>query len=427
MKSVLTNSKPLKGEITVGPDKSISHRGVILSSVADGEGIVKNYLHSEDIFSTINCMNMLGVDIKITPEKLIIKGKGLNGLKEPNQVLDCGNSGTTMRLLSGVLASNKFFSVMSGDSSLNNRPMKRVIEPLKTMGVQVYAREDNYAPIAIQGSEQINGIEYRLPVASAQVKSSLILAGLKANSPSTIIEPAKTRDHTERMLKAMGADINQEGLQIKLNPVDELKPQEFIVPADISSAAFFIVAALIVKGSELKIREVGINSTRAGLINVLLNMGANIKLENEQIIGGEPVADIIVSYSQLKATDISGDIIPTLIDELPILAVAMATAEGESKVTGASELRVKETDRIKSTCSELQKIGVNIKELEDGFTVKGPNKLKGATVESYKDHRIAMSLAIAALIAEGEMLINDSEAVSISFPEFWDILNSAIK
>lgn len=415
---------PIKGQITVAPDKSISHRAVIFSALAHGEGTVENFLRAADTLSTCNCIRQLGINIVERDGMLIIQGRGLNGLVEPGGVLDCGNSGTTIRLLAGLLSGQPFFSVLSGDSSLNKRPMRRVIEPLGMMGAEIKARSNgSYPPLAIIGRRRLNGIQYHLPVASAQVKTCLLLAGLNAGSPTLLVEPEKSRDHSERMLAAMGADVQTNGADISLKPGRELMAQNFKVPGDISSAAFFMVAAAIVPGSELLIMDVGVNPTRSGLIEVLKDMGAGIKIENSRIIGGEPIADIVVQGSQLKATKVGGAIIPRLIDEIPILAVAMALAEGRSLVGNASELRVKESDRIVSICSELSKMGADIEETEDGFIIQGnPDGFNAARVDSRDDHRMAMSLAIAALRARGETIITNSEAVNISFPDFWPLL-----
>ncbi|NLO21517.1 MAG: 3-phosphoshikimate 1-carboxyvinyltransferase, partial [Syntrophomonadaceae bacterium] len=332
MRIISKLSRPLKGELTAEADKSISHRSVIFSGLARGESVIRNFLLAADTLSSYNCMRKLGVEMTREGSFIRVEGKGIEGLQEPFQVLDCGNSGTTIRLLSGLLSARPFFSVLSGDSSLNKRPMKRIISPLNSMGAVINARsQGNYPPLAVNG-QRLKGIDYTLPVASAQVKSALLLAALTAEGETTLREPHKSRDHTERMLHAMGARIQEEGLKIKLSPGVDLLPQEFIVPGDISSAAFFIVAATIVPGSELLIKGVGINPSRSGIIEVLIQMGGNIKLENQQVISGEPVADLIVSHSRLKAVEISGDIVPRLIDELPVLAVAMAAASGTSIV-----------------------------------------------------------------------------------------------
>ncbi|MEN6390531.1 MAG: 3-phosphoshikimate 1-carboxyvinyltransferase [Syntrophomonas sp.] len=429
MERVSECERPLKGELFAAPDKSISHRSIIFSGLGKGKGAVNNFLRAGDTMSTCGCMRSLGIEVIDRGGTMVVEGKGLHGLSEPVGILDCGNSGTTMRLLSGLLAGQGFLSLMSGDYSLNRRPMRRVIEPLTAMGAEIWGRAGGfYPPLAIKGSENLKGITYHMPVASAQVKSALLLAGLYAGGPTRIIEPEKSRDHTERMLQAMGADIEVQGLEITLKPGKELTPQEFFVPVDISSAAFFLVAALIVPGSEIIIRDVGINPNRSGLIEVLQAMGARITIDNQRVIGGEPIGDIVAGYSELHGTMVGGEIIPRLIDEVPILAVAMALADGESMVKDAGELRVKESDRIKAICSELGKMGAGIEELEDGFVIQGrPEGLKGAAVDSRGDHRIAMSTAIAALKAGGETIVNNSEVVDISFPEFWPLLRKLMK
>ncbi|MGS0764917.1 3-phosphoshikimate 1-carboxyvinyltransferase [Syntrophomonas curvata] len=422
---IIRKTRGLKGEIRAAADKSISHRAVIFSSLAGGQSVIRNFLQAEDTMSTCRCMRALGAGITDTGSELVIDGCGLRGLKEPQGVLDCGNSGTTMRLLTGLLAAQPFFTVLSGDGSLNRRPMRRVIDPLELMGAEIRGRQGGkHPPLAIMG-KSLQGIQYELPVASAQVKSAVMLAALNADGVTEIIEPGNSRDHSENMLAAMGAAIEVDEPSIRIRPGKELGAQDFLVPGDISSAAFFLVAAAIVPGSELKINQIGINPTRAGIIEVMQQMGARIRLENKQIIGGEAIADLIISASPLKAVRIEGEIIPRLIDELPVLAVAMAAADGESVVRGAGELRVKETDRITAVCSELSKMGVAIDEMEDGFTVKGKGApLKGTQVNSHGDHRIAMSLAVAALIADGDSTINDAGAVSVSFPAFWQLLDT---
>lgn len=421
--------KPIKGEILVAPDKSISHRTVIFSALGNGTGVVHNFLRSGDTLSTCGCLRSLGIEVVDRDGCIMVEGKGLHGLCEADGILDCGNSGTTMRLLSGLLAGQGFLSILSGDHSLNRRPMRRVIEPLTAMGAEIWGRAGGYyPPLSIKGCPRLEGIAYQLPVASAQVKSALLLAGLYARSETKLTEPEKSRDHTERMLQAMGVDIEVRGLQTTLRPGRELESQEFFVPGDISSAAFFLVAALTVPGSEVMIREVGINPTRAGLIEVLQEMGARITIENQRVVGGEPIGDIVAAYSELHSARVEGEIIPRLIDEIPILAVAMALAQGESAVRDAGELRVKESDRIKAICSELGKMGAMVEEVDDGFIIQGcPDGFKSAAVDSRGDHRIAMSTAIAALRARGETTIHNSEVVNISFPEFWPMLKNLIK
>ncbi|WP_061213329.1 3-phosphoshikimate 1-carboxyvinyltransferase [Syntrophomonas wolfei] len=425
MRRINSASKPLKGEVSVDADKSISHRAVIFSALAQGKSVIKNFLPASDTLSSCSCLGQLGIKIAARDSEMQVYGRGLTGFSEPHTVLDCGNSGTTMRLMAGLLSGQLFLSILNGDESLNQRPMKRIIEPLGFMGARIQARENgNYPPLVIIGN-RLSGLRYQLPVASAQVKSALMLAALNADSETLLSEPQKSRDHSERMLTAMGADIAVNGLEIRLKPGKELQATEFLVPGDISSAAFFMVAASIIPGSELLIRHVGVNPSRAGIIEILKEMGARIKLENERIISGEPVADLIVSHSRLQAVNLDAAIIPRLIDEIPILAVAMALAEGESTVKGAAELRVKETDRIAAISSELAKMGVDIREQPDGFVIKGkPDSLQGARVNSQGDHRIAMSLAVAALASKRESVIEDSEVVNISFPRFWDLLNT---
>lgn len=424
----LTKAKYLKGEITPPPDKSISHRAIMFASIAEGKSIVKNFLKAEDPISTTNAFRMMGIEIEEKAgNELVIHGKGLYGLKEPFDVIDCGNSGTTVRLISGILSGNPFFSVLTGDDSLKQRPMARVINPLKEMGADISARSsDKYLPMAIKG-KVLKAINYTMPMASAQVKSCLILAGLYADSTTIITEPQKSRDHTERMLMAMGAEIEIEGLTIKVkgegSRVKGLQPIDITIPSDFSSAAFFIAGALIIPDSEILIRNVCVNPTRTGLLDVIKNMGGDVRVENMRDVSGEPVADIYCkSADSLKAVKISGDIMPSLIDEFPILCVLAAQADGVTEIRGAEELRVKESDRIKAMATELKKLGVELEEYPDGISIKGKASLKGATVESYHDHRIAMSLAIAALAAEGTTTINNAECVDISFPGFFEEL-----
>ncbi len=431
----LKKPKALKGEIIPPPDKSISHRAVMFASIANGKSIVKNFLKAEDPISTMNAFRSMGIGIQEkTGNELIINGKGLYGLREPFNVIDCGNSGTTVRLISGMLSGNPFFSVLTGDDSLKQRPMARVINPLKEMGAEITARDnDRYLPIAIKG-KTLRPIDYTMPVASAQVKSCLILAGLYAEGITTIREPQKSRDHTERMLKAMGAEIeivrsqesgvkSQEIIKVQGMGNKKLNPIDITVPSDFSSAAFFIAGALIVPDSEILIKNVCVNPTRIGLLGVIKNMGGDVRVENMRDISGEPVADIYCkSASSLKAVKISGDIMPSLIDEFPILCVLATQADGVTEIRGAEELRVKESDRIKAIATELKKLGVEFEEYPDGISIKGKTSLKGTVVESYHDHRIAMSLAIAALAAEGTTTINNSSCVDISFPGFFEEL-----
>jgi 3-phosphoshikimate 1-carboxyvinyltransferase len=413
--------RPLKGEVVPPPDKSISHRAAIFAALAKGKSRIKNYLKAADTISTLYALKALGVEIE-EKKDLLIRGKGLHGLKEPEDVINCGNSGTTMRLFSGLLSGNNFFSVLTGDGSLRSRPMGRVILPLSEMGACITARGGNrYPPLSINGG-RLKGITYEMPVASAQVKSALILAGLYAKGRTEIIEPASSRDHTEKMLSAMGADIKVKGNHIKVKAGKELSPIDLTVPGDFSSAAFFIVAALIVLDSDILIRNVGVNDKRTGLLNVLERMGAKITLLNKKIISGEPVAELYVrAVQELKPAEVQKDEIPLLIDEVPILSITMAMARGESVIKGAEELRVKESDRLAAVAQGLKKMGTRVKEYKDGLSIRG-GVLKGASIKSFGDHRIAMAFSIAALAAEGKTTIENADAVGISYPEFFSVL-----
>lgn len=418
----LSRARRFKGELYPPPDKSISHRAVIFSSLSKGESIIKNFLRAEDPFRTINAFRALGVEIKDTGDEILIKGKGIRGLREADDVIDCGNSGTTMRLLSGVLSGNPFFSVLTGDESLRRRPMSRVIIPLRAMGAEITAREDNYPPLSIRG-RKLNAITYAMPVASAQVKSAILLAGLYAEGETEIVEPSKSRDHTERMLPAFGAQVRVEGLNITIKGRTELKGLDITVPGDFSSAAFFIAGALLIKDSEIVLKGVGINPTRTGLIDVLRQMGADIEITGIREVSGEPVADIFCRGGRaLKAVTITGKEIPAMVDEFPILCVAATQAAGTTTISGAGELRVKESDRIWAMAGALRKMGAEIEEFDDGLCIKGRTDLQGATVESYGDHRIAMAMSIAALIADGTTTVKDISSVNISFPGFYESL-----
>ncbi len=419
----LSKAKSFKGEFSPPPDKSISHRAVIFSSLSKGKSIIKNFLRAEDPLSTINAFRTLGINIEDTADEIIIDGKGIHGLREPDRIIDCGNSGTTMRFLSGILSGNPFFSVLTGDESLRQRPMSRVIIPLRLMGAEIMARyDDSYPPIAIRG-KRLKAIQYTMPVASAQVKSAILLAGLYAEGVTEVVEPFKSRDHTERMLPAFGAEIKVEDLRLKIKGGTELHGLEIYVPGDFSSAAFFIVGALLIRDSEIIIRGVGINPARTGLLSVLKEMGADVEISNIKDLSGEPVADIYCKGGrELKGIHITREKIPSLIDEFPVLCVAATQATGITAIRGAEELRIKESDRIKAMATELRKMGVKIEEFEDGLNITGGSNLKGAVIESYRDHRIAMAMSIAAIIADGTTTINDISSVSISFPGFFDIL-----
>ncbi|MGB7710016.1 MAG: 3-phosphoshikimate 1-carboxyvinyltransferase [Microcoleus sp.] len=424
----LTIQKPasglsLTGRIRVPGDKSISHRALMLGAIASGETTIEGLLLGEDPRSTAKCFSLMGAQIsELNAERVTVRGVGIGQLEEPIEVLDAGNSGTTMRLMLGILASHpgRFFAV-TGDSSLRSRPMSRVIKPLQQMGAQIWGRRANsLAPLAVLG-QQLKGIHYHSPIASAQVKSCILLAGLMAQGETTVTEPALSRDHSERMLRAFGAQltVDPETCSVTVTGPAQLQGQNVIVPGDISSAAFWLVAAAIVPGSELVVENVGVNPTRTGILAALEMMGADIQLQNQRLAAGEPVADILVRNSaQLRGCTIAGDLIPRLIDEIPILAVAATFASGTTIIRDAAELRVKESDRLAVTAAELNRMGAQITELPDGLEITGGTSLTGTDVDSYTDHRIAMSLAIAALNAIGTTTIHRAEAAAISYPDF---------
>ena len=414
----------MRGEIAVPGDKSISHRSIMLGSIARGVTTVRGFLRGEDNISTLNAFRAMGVEVSDDGETLRIEGKGLHGLAEPTDILDCGNSGTSMRLMTGLLAGQRFFSVLTGDRYLRNRPMKRVLEPLGRMGGTIYGRAGgDRAPLAIVGRE-LSAISYASPVASAQVKSSIMLAGLYASGDTTITEPHVSRDHSERMFRYFGADIRLLPGGVLVRGGRELQGREIMVPGDISSAAFFIVAALIVPGSELLIRGVGINPTRTGILDILSAMGADIELLDSREVSGEPVADLLVRGSRLRGIEIGGDVVPRAIDEFPVICVAAAMAEGRTVVREAAELRVKETDRIAAMAANLRKAGVDVLETEEGMEIEGSGRLAGGCFESFGDHRIAMSMLVAGLAAEGEITVNDVDCIATSFPNFFALLAS---
>ncbi len=421
----------VKGSITIPGDKSISHRALMLGAIAEGETVIEGLLLGEDPRSTAACFRAMGAEIsELNSQQVVVKGVGLGNLQEPQDVLDAGNSGTTMRLMLGLLAShpNRLFTV-TGDHSLRSRPMSRVIKPLEQMGATIWGRKDNsLAPLAVRG-QQLKPVHYHSPIASAQVKSCVLLAGLMVDGKTTVTEPALSRDHSERMLQAFGATlaIDADSNSVTLTGQPTLQGQKVVVPGDISSAAFWLVAGAIVPGSDLLITNVGVNPTRTGVLAALEMMEADIKRENERVVAGEPVADLRVKYSQLKACEISGDLIPRLIDEIPILAVAAAHAVGTTVIKDAAELRVKESDRLAVMAAELGKMGANITELADGLEITGGNKLRGVDVDSFTDHRIAMSLAIAALNATGKTTIHRAEAASISYPNFVSTLTKVLQ
>ena len=422
----LSNITGLKGRITVPGDKSISHRAVMFGSIAEGLSEITHFLKGADCLSTIDCFRSMGISIEEKGESILVHGKGLRGLKEASHTLNVGNSGTTTRLISGILAAQPFSSALSGDESLNSRPMKRILTPLRLMGADISSAKNNdCAPLLIRPA-QLHGIDYESPIASAQVKSAILLGGLYAEGTTSVTEPTLSRNHTELMLKEFGApiqsrfELNGSRATATIQPCEELYGQKITVPGDISSAAYFIAAGLLVPDSEILVQNVGINSTRAGFLRVCEDMGGDITLLHQRKESGEPVADILVRSSQLHGTSIKGDIIPTLIDEIPIIAVMAAAAEGSSFIRDAAELRVKESDRIESVTDNLKAMGCTVTALEDGMIIKGGTPLHGATIHTLLDHRIAMAFSIAALIADGHSKILDSHCVDVSYPNFYD-------
>lgn len=415
---------PVIKTISVPGDKSISHRAVMLGAIANGTTTIDNFLPGQDCWSTVRCIRQLGVEVKeLAPTRLQILGRGLGGLSEPEDCLDVGNSGTTIRLISGILAGQDFLSVLTGDASIRRRPMARIVEPLRRMGAQVWGRENGrFAPLAIRGGH-LQAIDYLTPVASAQIKSSLLLAGLFAQGVTSVTEPALSRDHSEKMLAAFGANIQTQDLTTFIQP-GPLTAQPIIVPGDISSAAFFLVAGAIVPGATLTVRHVGLNPTRTGILDILEEMGANITISNQTRSSGETMGDITVTGDRLKGVGIGGGIIPRLIDEIPVLAVAAAMAEGTTIIRDAAELKVKESNRLQAIATELRRFGANIAETKDGLRIQGSSAFEGAVCESYHDHRIAMACALMGLVAQGQTLVHGAECIDISFPGFQDTLRS---
>lgn len=411
----------LNGVIKIPGDKSISHRAVMFGSIAEGTTVIDGFLEGEDCLSTIDCFRKLGVEMNRNGAQIEITGKGLDGLVEPSEVLDVGNSGTTLRLLMGILAGRPFSSTFTGDKSIGKRPMNRVTVPLSSMGARIDGRDSgNLIPIHVRGGE-IKGMEYHSPVASAQVKSAILLAGLQGKGRTTVIEPNKSRDHTERMLQAFGVMVEVDNVAVSIEGGQKLIGTSIQVPGDISSAAFWLVAGCVIPNSEITLKNVGLNPTRAGIIDVLQRMGADITITNQKDTS-EPVGDITIRTSNLKGIEIGGDDIPRLIDELPIIALAASVASGETIIKDAKELRVKETDRIETIVTELAKLGVTLKGTEDGIIIAGGNTLIGANVNSHGDHRIGMMLAIAGCIASGETTIEGASSVAVSYPNFFEEL-----
>lgn len=417
----------LHGKVEVLGDKSVSHRTALLGALASGTTKVRRFLTSDDCLATLGCLRQLGVEWRLEEEApgvgtLELDGVGLRGLREPANVLDANNSGTTLRLLSGILAGQPFVSVLTGDDSLRERPVGRVVEPLRLMGAQLLARDnDRLPPLAIRGGG-LKGIHYRLPVASAQVKSAVLLAGLFAEGETVVEEPFASRDHTERLLRAMGVDLKREGPGVRLAPPTTLSPLDLEVPGDVSSAAFWLVAGSIHPDAEIVLPKVNVNPTRSGLLDVLSMMGAKIDIGEQRIVGEEPVADITVRSARLQGVEVGGELIPRLLDELPVLAVAATFAEGRTVVRDAAELRVKESDRIAALVRELSRMGAQIEEKQDGFIIEGGGGLRGGEVDGRGDHRLTMALAVAGLVADGETFVEDEESVSVSYPGFWQDL-----
>lgn len=415
----------LHGKLTIPGDKSISHRAVMFGALAQGTTRITHFLEGADCLSTISCFQAMGIHIQKNKDEVLVEGKGLHGLKAPLDILDVGNSGTTTRLISGILAGQDFTSQLTGDASIRQRPMGRIITPLSLMGAQITSQNQNgCAPLTIQGGH-LHGIHYQSPVASAQVKSCVLLAGMYADAPTSVTEPVLSRNHTELMLNYFGAQVTSKGTTASILPQPDLKARDITVPGDISSAAYFIAAGLLVPGSEILLCNVGINPTRDGLLRVCQAMGGDITLLNVRN-DGEPTADLLIRSSSLHGTEIKGEIIPTLIDEIPMIAVMAAFADGTTVIRDAAELKVKESDRIQVMTDNLTRMGADVEALPDGMIIHGGKPLHGATIDSHKDHRIAMSFAVAGGICEGPLTITDGECVNISYPEFYTDLYSLL-
>lgn len=422
-------SQGLRGEIFPPGDKSISHRSVLFASIAEGDTHISGFLTGEDTRNTAKAMQAMGIEVEgLGTPRFVVHGKGLDGLSEPASVLELGNSGTGMRLLAGLLAGQDFFSVLTGDQYLRKRPMARIVDPLRRMGAMIDGRSNGkLAPLTIRGGgRRLRPLEYASPVASAQVKSAVLLAGLYADGETSVSEPSKSRDHTERMFRFFGVEVKEQGTRVTLRGRQVLRPRGPLeIPSDISSAAFFMVAASIVPGSDLLIRNVGVNPTRTGIIDVLSSMGADITLQNQREQAGEPTADIRVRYRKLHGVQIGGDMIPRAIDEIPVLAVAASYAEGKTLIKDAAELRVKESDRIATIAGELRKMGATVAEFPDGMEIIGKDALSGSICDSHGDHRIAMSMAVAGLAARGDTVVRDTGWIDTSFPGFERLLRQA--
>ena len=424
---IFSKVNSLKGEVTIPGDKSISHRAVMFGSLAEGTTEVTNFLQGADCLSTISCFRKLGIDIENTSERILIHGKGLHGLTASANTLDTGNSGTTTRLISGILAGQSFTTVLNGDASIQTRPMNRIIAPLSMMGADITSlKENGCAPLRISG-RHLHGITYQSPVASAQVKSCVLLAGLYADAPTSVMEPVLSRNHTELMLTGFGAHITSSGTTATIEPEPKLTGMKIEVPGDISSAAYFLAAGMMIPGSEILIKNVGINPTRDGMLRVAKEMNGDITMLNKKLSGGEPTCDLLVRTSHLKGVTIGGEIIPTLIDEIPMIAVLACFADGTTVIKDAQELKVKESNRIDTVVTNLKAMGAHIEATDDGMIIEGGYPLHAAVIDSHLDHRIAMSFAIAALGAEGDTIIKGAECVKISYPGFYQTLEHLIQ
>ncbi|MBO8162989.1 MAG: 3-phosphoshikimate 1-carboxyvinyltransferase [Brevibacillus sp.] len=418
----VSKAKQIEGTIRVPGDKSISHRAVMFGALAEGTTRISGFLPGADCLSTISCFRRMGISIEQDGDSVTVEGKGWYGLSEPHQRLDVGNSGTTIRLMAGILATQPFHAVLEGDESIAKRPMRRVVGPLREMGARIDGRQNGeFTPLAIRGGK-LKGIDYRSPVASAQVKSAILLAGLQAEGTTSVVEPHVSRDHTERMLKAFGIDVRCEGTRVSVSGGQTLQGREIVVPGDISSAAFLIAAVMMVPNSSLVIEQVGINPTRTGIIDVVRAMGGRLEIVNERLVNEEPVADLHVFHSELNGTVIEGELIPRLIDEIPVIAVMATQAKGTTVIRDAQELKVKETDRIATVVSQLTKFGAKVTPTDDGMIIEGGTPLSGAEIDSLGDHRIGMAMAVAGLAATGETTIANAEAINVSFPGFADLL-----
>ena len=423
---IARKGQPLQGSLTIPGDKSVSHRSVMFAALADGTSHIEGFLEGEDTRATARIFSQLGVRIETpSPSQRIVHGVGIDGLKAPEAPLDCGNAGTGMRLLAGLLAGQAFDCTLIGDESLSGRPMRRVTGPLSQMGARIDTQDDGTPPLQVHGGQTLHGIDFASPVASAQIKSAVLLAGLYAQGETRVVEPHPTRDYTERMLSAFGVDIEFSPGKARLRGGQRLRATDIVVPADFCSAAFYLVAASIIPGSELRLKQVGLNPRRTGLLHALRLMGADISEENPAEQGGEPVADLVVRYAPLKGARIPEALVPDMIDEFPALFVAAAAAEGQTVVSGAAELRVKESDRLAAMANGLRALGMQVDETEDGATLHGGARLGSGTIESHGDHRIAMAFAIAGQISDGEVRINDIANVATSFPDFDGLARSA--